>query len=81
MCMYIPHMKGHITCNIEISLKNTIAIFLTYGALMPASRSLMFRLSIPNDQLWVEQDSTLTFSISKVLIEQSTRKPKNDLEV
>ena len=47
---------------------------------MPASRSLMFRLSIPNDQLWVEQNySTLTFSIFKVLIESrssSTRKPK-----
>ena len=26
------HKKGHITCNIEISLKNTIAIFLTCGA-------------------------------------------------
>ena len=36
---------------------------------MPASRSLMFRLSIPNDQLWVEQNySTLTFSIFKALV-------------
>ena len=51
--------EGGTSCNIEISLKNTIAIFLTCGALMPASRSLMFQLSIPNDQLWVEHQTEL----------------------